>query len=393
MIYLDNNATTRIDPEVFEAMVPYLTDNYGNAGSLYSIGQDAKKAINKARTQVADLISARPDQIIFTASGSEANSMALFSIRQKLTELDRKKIAVSSVEHDSLIHAAAALSDKYGFECEQIPVDQSGVVLLDSARIIIDDNTGLVSVMYVNNETGSVNPVYDIAKICKQHGAFFHTDCVQASCNFRLDVNEIGCDLMSISSHKIHGPKGCGALYCSDPSILSPLIFGGSEQEFGVRGGTENVAAIVGFGKACEILRQNLQSINAHTTELKGYFYNTLCSYLDTFGLSNIININGEDISKPGKTLNIRFDGIDAETLLVLLDKRGVCASAGSACCSLQSTPSRVLTAMGVSVEGAHNSVRFSFSKFNDKHEVKNACYKVASCIRRLYEIKSVNNN
>ena len=277
--------------------------------------------------------------------------------------------------------------EQQGFEVIYLPTDRYGAVSEESIAEAVDENTVLVSVMYVNNETGSVNPVYDIAKICKQHGAYFHTDCVQASCNFRLDVNEIGCDLMSISSHKIHGPKGCGALYCSDSSILSPIIFGGFEQEFGVRGGTENVAAIVGFGKACEILRQNLQSINAHTTELKGYFYNTLCSYLDTFGLSNIININGEDISKPGKTLNIRFDGIDAETLLVLLDKRGVCASAGSACCSLQSTPSRVLTAMGISAEGAHNSLRFSFSKFNNEHEIKNACYRVASCVKQLYEI------
>lgn len=384
MIYLDNNATTPLDPEVLDAMMPYLTDEYGNPGSLYGIGRHARNAIAKAREQVADFINAREDQIIFTSSGTEANAMAILSNTTHLALSDKKRILTSAVEHDSILKASDVAKTYMGFDVSQIPVDQSGVVQLESAKAMIDINTGLVSVMYVNNETGSVNPVMEIAEICRNNGTLFHTDCVQAASSFALDINDIGCDFMSISSHKIHGPKGCGALFCANPMTLRPIIPGGAVQEYGLRGGTENVAAIVGFGKACEITKRNLRDISIHTSALKQVFYTQLKLELSEYSLDGILKINGESIVKPGKTLNIRFDGVDGETLLLLLDRKGVCVSAGSACRSLESTPSHVLIAMGVDPEDAHNSIRVSFSKTNGVEEVVEAAKIIAACVKAI---------
>ena len=249
-----------------------------------------------------------------------------------------------------------------------------------------ENNVGLVSIMYVNNETGSENDVAYIGDVCKKNGWIFHTDCVQAAGSHKINVNDIGCNMLSISSHKIHGPKGIGALYV-DPKLVKkmlPIICGGSHQEFGLRGGTENVAGIVGFGKACEIAEKEFREDMVRMSILKQIFYVTLMRELAENDLQGVVHINGEKIIRPGKILNLRFDGIDSETLVLLLDSNGVAVSSGSACRSHDLSPSHVLKAMGLSNEEAGNSIRVSFSKTNTDEEVVDAARIVATCVKEL---------
>lgn len=380
MIYLDNAATTKPDPRVVEAMMPYLSDYFGNAGSIHSAGRKANKAVETARKQVANLLHCCPEQIIFTSGGTEANNMVFRGIANYLKAIGKTHILISSVEHDSVINSARELI-KYGFCVQFLPVDTQGIVSVDIVKHYIQENTGLVSVMYVNNEVGSVNPTREIGELCESHGILFHTDCVQAAGSFKVNVGEIGCDFASISAHKIHGVKGMGALFARNKDLLSPILFGGSTQEFGLRGGTENVPGVVAFGKACEICTGNTQNELIFTSTLKQLFFDKL---LSTLGEFNSIHTNGPSVMTPGKILNLRFDGVDSETLLLLLDARGVCASAGSACTSHELTPSHVLTAMGLSLEETHNSIRFSFSRGNTEDEIFVAASILAECIKEL---------
>ena len=385
MIYLDNAATTRIDPQVLEAMMPYLTGQYGNPGTLYKLGMQARKAVENARKQVADFIGAKPEQIIFTSGGTEANNLVFLGTADYLKDIGKPGIIASRYEHDSVIRSAYRLNVRHGFGVTYFYPDHEGHVNPSEVESKGFGDTGLISVMYVNNETGSENDIQEIANVCKKKGVLFHTDCVQAAGCYPIDVVEIGCDFLSISSHKIHGPKGVGALYVKDPTILSPLIVGGKSQEFGLRGGTENVAGIVGFGKACELAKQNLHTTQNHCSILKQLFYNHLIEDMANIGLPpDIVHINGEQIIKHGKTLNLRFDGVDAETLLLMLSTKGVCVSAGSACTSHESQPSHVLTAMGLSPDEARSSVRISFSKMNTQEEVRDAANIFAACLKVL---------
>lgn len=391
-IYLDNAATTRIEPKVLEAMMPYLKNEFGNAGAIYGLGRQAADAINNARRQVADLISASPEQIIFTSGGSEANSLVLHGIRTYLKRKGKNRIVTSVVEHDSVLNSINALCGslrcnnqeliKDGFCASFLKVNEYGVVSAEELQNLLTEDAGLVSVMYVNNETGSVNPIKEIGRICSEKNILFHTDCVQAAGCHLIDVNEIGCDFLSISSHKIHGPKGVGALYVKDKELISPIIYGGAGQEFGLRGGTENVAGIVGFGKACEIAQEGLEDFRETTIFYKQRFINKLRKELVKKHID--FYINGEDENKPGRILNIRFQNIDGETLLLLLDAKGVCASAGSACRSHESEPSRVLLAMGLSPEEARSSIRVSFSECNSLREVEIASEIFADCVESL---------
>lgn len=261
----------------------------------------------------------------------------------------------------------------------------SGRVSPDDVKAAIRQETGIVSVMHTNNETGVENPVSEIAKICREAGVLFHTDAVQAAGCSKLDVNEIGCDFLSLSSHKIHAPKGVGALYIRDVSVMRPMICGGASQEFGLRGGTENIAGIVGFGEACEIMQHQLDKDVGIVSEMKWEMYESIKSRLAEHGLGKILHINGEP-AHHGKTLNLRFDDVDAETLLLLLDAHGVCVSAGSACRSHESEPSYVLTAMGIDSEDARNSIRISLSRMNTKREVIRAAEIIVNCVRALYQ-------
>lgn len=381
MVYLDNAATTKIHDEVLSKMMPYLTDYYGNAGTIYGIGRKSAEAVADARRKVASFIKANPEQIVFTSGGSESNNTVFAGLRKYLRGIDKRHIIVSSVEHDSVMKAVNAMGGD--FKVSFLPVDEEGVVILSALEREINEHTGLVSVMYVNNETGAENPVAEIGDICKKHGILFHTDCVQAAGCHEIDVDAIKCDFLSISSHKIHGPKGVGALYVRNRDYIKPLINGGAYQEHGLRGGTENVAGIVGFGAACELFEKHLKEFSTYTSSLKQHFYSELQANLKD---SSVMHINGGSVVRRGKTLNLRFDGIDGETLLLLLDSKGVCVSSGSACKSLESKPSKVLTEMGISPEEARSSIRVSFSVLNTEEEVKTSADIVAECVYVLSE-------
>lgn len=402
MIYLDNASTTKIDPKVLEAMMPYLTEEYGNAGTLYGLGRKSAEAIAKARKQVADLIGASPEQIVFTSGGSESNNMVFAGVKEHLLSIGRTHIVTTAIEHDSVLNAVKGLCEtqdivdgmctKPAFDAEYIMPWNNYCIPADAVIDAMDEVTesgtitGIVSVMHTNNETGIPNMFIEkIGEACRERGILFHTDCVQAAGCHRLNVNEIGCDFMSISSHKIHGAKGMGALYIKDKSIMSPMIYGGHAREFGLRGGTENVAGIVGFGAACEILQRNLEHDIEYISWLRKLLYNSICSHLIDLGIENILHINGDvNLDSIGKTLSVRFDNVDGETLLLMLDARGVCVSSGSACRSHESEPSHVLTAMGIDEEDARNSIRLSLSRMNTEKEVLEAAKIIAECVGML---------
>ena len=386
MIYLDNAATTKIDPEVLEVMKPYINEEYGNAGTKYQLGRNAAQAIQKARQQVADLINCSPEQIVFTSGGCEANSLVFYGLRQHLINEGKKHIITSSVEHDSILKCAHNLCIKDEFYISYTGVDKVGTVNIQEIKNSITEGTGLVSIMHMNNETGTENPIEEIGMICSHKKVLFHTDCVQSLGSCKIDVREIGCDFLTLSSHKIHGAKGVGALYVRDISLLNSIIEGGNAQEFGLRGGTENVAGIVGFGKACEILYHKQNDFDLHTSILKQSFFAELTNKLNEYNLSHIIHLNGDSVIKHGKIINIRFDGIDGETLLLALDNANICVSSGSACSSNKSEASHVLQAMGLSEEEARSSIRISFSRMNTKDDVEKAASLIADCVRFLYK-------
>lgn len=400
MIYLDNAATTQILPEVLDAMMPYLKEEYGNAGVLYGLGRRSAKAIAEARQQVASLIECEPEQIIFTSGGSEANNLVFTGLRPYLLANGKTHIIASAVEHESVIKSIKSICNPLCLNTENVIKSDFGATFLgvnqncevsvaDLAGSIIPQ-TGLVSVMYVNNETGAINPIHKFGKLCHDRGVLFHTDCVQATGFQDISVGDIDCDFLSISSHKINAPKGVGALYAKDTSILSPIIHGGTTQEFGLRGGTENVAGIVGFGKACEISKKNLKANREKANNLRILFEKALISHLYNAGIIDIFHINSK--SDYSKISNIRFNGIDGQTLLLLLDTKQIYVSAGSACRSYEDKPSYVLLAMGMSDNDARNSIRVSFSHTQDEAQVLQAAKVIAKCVKTLKEQSYVFN-
>lgn len=384
MIYLDNAATTPISESVLDAMMPYLTQQYGNPGSSHSLGRAAAEAVAKAREQVGRLINAKPENVIFTSGGSEGNHFALLSRADELLAAGKNHVLISSVEHDSVVRAAERLA-KLGFHIEELPVNSEGSVLPDTVKSYILPETGLISIMYVNNEVGTANDIYEIGRICEEHNILFHTDCVQAAGFKEIDVELIGCDFATISSHKLYGPKGVGAVYVRDPGECSPLFAGGHNQEFGLRGGTENVAGIVGFGKACEDIRWEMDNwVQTNIPWLKDIFFSTLTKLVD----KRSIHIHGmQEPLSSSRILNLRFDDVDGETLLLMLDANGVCVSSGSACRSKEPEPSRTLTAMGVSPENARNSIRVSFGNHTESPDVVKAARIMGECVNALRDI------
>lgn len=379
MIYLDNAATTKISPGVLSAMMPYLQEEYGNAGTLYALGRRAHDAIGKARQQAAKLFGCEPDHVVFTSGGSEGNNAVFKGLRHKLEESGKKHLVISATEHDSVIRAAESLT-KDGFYITYVYPGNSGFTadIVDEA---IQPDTGLVSIMFANNETGAVNDIQAIGLLCKQNGVLFHTDCVQAAgqCSISVDANCI--DFATISAHKIHGPKGVGALYIRDKDIM-PLIHGGDEQEFGLRGGTENVAGIVGLGAACESAEEDMEQHVTYIDMLKGRFMIALARSMgqDFPG----IYCNGESYAGHSKILSLTVDGVFGESLVLMMDSLGVCISAGSACRSHEAMPSRTLLAYGLTEEQARNTVRISFSGYNTTAEIDRAAAIMAECIETL---------
>lgn len=383
MIYLDHAATTPLDPRVLEEMMPYLTAKFGNPGSLHSCGRAAKNAVDKARERVASFFSCKPEQIIFTSGGSEGNSTVFFGLETELRRRGRTSVAVTATEHDSVRKAARKLCLRPDFKLHTVHPGENGWYgEREFLHIAEQPCTGLVSAMFVNNETGLVNDVTAIGSLCRENGVLFHVDAVQAAGVLPLDVDGVRADFMTVSSHKINGPKGVGALFARCPELLAPLIIGGADQEFGFRGGTENVAGIVGLGAACEFAAQEYSKHLRYLQAQHSQLIFMLLSKAKEAGVE--AKINGNVCNMSPKTVNICFPGVDAETLLLFLDASGICISAGSACRAHENNPSHVLTAMGISDDDARSSVRISISHLNTPEELNEASSAIVNCAAML---------
>ncbi|MFZ0240700.1 MAG: cysteine desulfurase NifS [Desulfobacterales bacterium] len=373
-VYVDNNATTRIAPEVLDAMMPFLTERYGNPSSMHSFGGTVGLDIKAARAKVAALIGAAPDEIVFTSCGTESDSTAIWAALNSYP--NKKKIVTTRVEHPAVKNLAETLT-KRGYRVTFVPVDGEGRLDLDHLRRHLSDDTALVSVMWANNETGVIFPIREIGEMVRDRGIFFHTDAVQAAGKIPVDVKADGVDMLSMSGHKIHAPKGVGVLYVRKGTKFSPFLIGG-HQEHGRRGGTENVAAIIGLGKACELARIHLGKDMVRVGKLR--------DRLETGLLEKIPNavVNGDRENRLLNTTSIAFEYVEGESILLMLNEHGICASSGSACTSGSLEPSHVLRAMGVPFTAAPGSIRFSLSTYNTEEEIDFIIEKMPPIIARL---------
>ncbi|MFC1864358.1 cysteine desulfurase NifS [Chloroflexota bacterium] len=361
-IYLDYAATTPTHSDVVKAMLPYFTDAFGNPSSIHSYGQEAKGAIEEARIKVADLIGARDEEIVFTSGGTEADNFAVKGVA--FANEDRgNHIITSSVEHHAVIEVCKFL-EKREFSVTYLPVDKYGLVAPADVKKAITKKTILISVMHANNEMGAIEPIAEIGKIAREAGVYFHTDAVQTVGHIPVDVNELGVDLLSMSAHKLYGPKGVGALYIRKGTKLIPFIHGG-EQERRRRASTENIPGIVGFGKAAELARQEMSKEAERLTCLSDRLIKGLLERIDH------TRLNGHPIMRLPNNVNVSVDYVEGESMLLNLDLEGICASTGSACSSSSLEPSHVLLAMGLSHEQAHGSLRFSLGKWTTEEEIE----------------------
>ena len=384
IIYLDNNATTRVDPEVFAAMQVFFCERYGNPSSIHHFGGEVALDIEKARCQVADLLGAafrdqdgRAAEIIFTSCGTESDNAALNAALN--ARPGRKKVVTTCVEHPGILAYCKELA-RSGYEVVYAPVDGCGRLDMDFLKKAVDENTAVVSAMWANNETGTIFPIAELAALAHEHGALFHTDAVQSAGKLPIKVDELNIDLLSISGHKLHAPKGVGALFVRRGLRFRPLIFGG-HQERSRRAGTENVTSIIGLGKACE-LAQN--SLTLESSQLA-----TLRDRLEKGVLERIpkVRINGDLSNRLPNTSSISFEFIEGESILMLLDRLNICASSGSACTTGSLEPSHVLRAMGLPYTAAHGTIRFSLSRFNTAKEIDTVVEALPPIVARLREI------
>ncbi len=360
-VYLDNSATTPIKGDVLKEMLPFLTENYGNASSLYTPGLIARRALDEAREKVATLINAKPNEVYFTGCGSESDNWVLKGVASALKNKGNH-IITTVTEHPAMLRTCEYL-EKNGYEVTYLGIDDQGRLKPEELEAAIKETTILVSIMMVNNEIGTIHPIKELAAIAKKHGVLFHTDAVQALGNVPIDVKDLGVDFLSMSAHKIYGPKGVGGLYIRRGAKLGTLIFGGG-QESGKRAGTENVAGIVGFGKAAELAMNGLDEHIKHSTEIRNYLADKLTSEIPD------IIINGSMENRHPGNLNVTFKYIEGESILIQLDACGICISTGSACSSKSLKPSHVLSALGVPDELIHGTIRFSVGDFTTKEDI-----------------------
>lgn len=359
-IYVDNNATTRVDPQVLDAMLPYFNDFYGNPSSMHSFGGKVAHKIDEARIKVASLINASPDEIVFTSCGTESDSTAIHAAISSVP--DKKHIITSRVEHPAVKNLCEHLSKK-GYRITFVPVDRKGMLDVDYLYNSLTDDTAIVSLMWANNETGMIFPIEEISQVVKQKGIVFHTDAVQAVGKVPVDVDKSKVDMLSLSGHKIHAPKGVGALFVRKGTRFSPFLIGG-HQEGGRRGGTENVVSIIGLGKASELAENNLKEVTTRVRQLRDKLESELLSKIPN------VMINGDSENRLPNTTSISFEYVEGESILLMIDEFGICASSGSACTSGSLEPSHVLRAMGVPFTAAHGSIRFSLSIYNTEEEI-----------------------
>jgi cysteine desulfurase len=377
VIYVDNNATTQVAPEVLEEMLPYFNEFYGNPSSMHTFGGMVEHKIVEARERLADLLGASPDEIIFTSCGTESDSTAIRAAI--LSNPDKKHILTSRVEHPAVKNLFEYLS-KNGYRVTFVPVDRKGRLDLDYLYKNLGEDTAIVSVMWANNESGVIFPIEEIGGVLKEKGIVFHTDAVQAVGKIPIDLNNVDVDMFSLSGHKFHGPKGVGALYVRKGTKYSPFLIGG-HQEKGRRGGTENVASIIGLGKASELAAANLSDENIRVKRLR--------DKLEAELLNRIPNsiVNGDRENRLPNTTSIAFEYVEGEAILLMMDEFGICASSGSACTSGSLEPSHVLRAMGVPFTAAHGSIRFSLSIYNTEEEIDFIVEKLPPIIERLREL------
>jgi len=376
-IYVDNNATTRVDPEVLREMLPYFSEYYGNPSSMHHFGGQVMEAVNRAREKVAHLIGADPSEILFTSCGTESDNTAILAAIQSYPE--KRHLVTTRVEHPAVLNLCKHLM-KQGYRVTELPVNREGLLDLDQLRDAVTPYTAVVSVMFANNETGVIFPVNEIAGIVKEKGSVFHCDAVQAAGKIPMDMSRNQIDLLSISGHKLHAPKGVGALYIRRGTRFRPFLIGG-HQEHGRRGGTENIPSIIGLGKACELAGEHLIEENTKVRALRDKLEKGLLERVPRTWL------NGHPTLRLPNTTNLSFEYIEGEAILLLMSKEGIAASSGSACTSGSLEPSHVLRAMGVPFTGAHGSIRFSLSRFNTEEDVNDILEKVPFIIARLREL------
>lgn len=380
-VYLDYSATTPVKKQVLDEMLPYFSEKFGNPSSLYEIGAGVKADINIARERVAKLINAQPEEIYFTSSGTEADNWALISAARKLKEKGNH-IITSKIEHHAILHSCAFL-EKEGFEVTYLDVDSQGIVSMEQLEKAIKKETILISIMFANNEIGTIQPISKIAETAKKSKVLFHTDAVQAVGNIEIDVKELGIDMLSMSAHKIYGPKGIGALYIRKGIILPNFINGGA-QENKRRAGTENTAGIIGFGKAAQLSKENLKTHIAQVSELRDYFVSEIMRQLP------YVYLNGHKEQRLPGNANLTFEYIEGEAMLLYLDMHGIAVSTGSACSSASLVPSHVLDAIGIPVEKIHGTLRFTVGDFTTKEDIEYTIGALVSVVERLRAMSPV---
>jgi cysteine desulfurase len=379
-IYFDNNATTPILPEIFEAMKPYFGEQFGNASSIHHHGQEARAAVERARESVAALAGSRPSEIVFTSGGTEGDNLALFGLVKA-----GDHVITSTVEHHAVLNSAKHL-EAMGCEVTYVPVDGRGQVDPEDVRRALRPSTKLITVMFANNETGVIQPVDEIGRIAAEADIYFHTDAVQAAGKVPIDVNQIGCDLLSISGHKMHAPQGIGAIYLRKGTIVQPMLYGGSHER-SRRAGTENVPGIVALGKAAELAKKGFDDGSvAKIAAMRDRIEQSILDSVESTG------VNGENAPRVPNTSNIFFDFIEGEALVIALDLKGLAVSTGAACSSGAIEPSHVLTAMGLRPDRARASLRFSLGKQNNADEVDFALNLIPATVARMRELSPVYN-
>lgn len=377
-IYFDNAATTKLDEKVFEEMLPYLKEKYGNASAIYKLGRESRKAVEDSREKIAKILNCKPSEIYFTAGGSESDNTAIKGIAHSYKNKGNH-IITSKIEHPAILETCKEL-EKEGFEVSYISVDENGIINLDELRKAIKPTTILITVMFANNEIGTIQPIKEIGKIAKNNNIYFHTDAVQAVGNLKIDVQDMNINALSLSGHKFYGPKGIGALYVKTGVNFKKYIDGG-HQERNKRAGTENVAGIVGMAKALEMAYETLEEHNKTIKELRDYYEKQIEEKIP------YIKINGDKEKRLPGNSNISFRFIEGEGLLLNLDLKGICASSGSACTSGSLDPSHVLLAIGLPHEIAHGSLRISIGKYNTKEEIDYLIENLVEIVNRLREM------
>jgi cysteine desulfurase len=373
-IYLDNNATTRIAPEVLEEMMPYLTDHYGNPSSMHTFGGRLHKKVEQARAKVAALLDASPEEIIFTSCGTESDNTAINSAVESVPR--KKHVVTTRVEHPAVLNFCRHLGRK-GYRVTYLPVSGTGQLDMEGLLRAVDEDTAVASIMYANNETGVIFPIAEIAAVLKDRGIHFHTDAVQAVGKVPVDVKKLGVDMLTLSGHKIHAPKGVGALYVRKGARFNPYIIGG-HQERGRRAGTENVASIIGLGKAAELAMKYLDKEGAYLSLLRDKLERSLLECCPD------VRVNGDRGKRLPNTTNISFEYVEGEAILLRLNEYEICASSGSACTSGSLEPSHVLRSMGVPFTAVHGSIRFSLSRYNTEEEINQVIEVMPGLIKEL---------